>query len=201
MEIVPFGKYRGQAIENMLSDQEYCDWITLQPWFRERFGNVYNIINNVSREEPSETPEHNAFQAEFLSETVCNNVVRLLTGGKFAKLDCRSFEDVFDVSLLFSASSLCLPPIGIELKPVIGDDYPAVIRQVKRQSETASRKRDGFWHMFTVNFPIVCFKEFKSSAVSYEQVFEIFRESGIFFLKFDRINKEIPLLNLPGVTA
>lgn len=64
-QIVPFGKYKGQPLEVMATDRNYVEWLTAQPWFRERFQPLYTVIVNQFQE-PSETPEHNALQVLFL---------------------------------------------------------------------------------------------------------------------------------------
>lgn len=69
-EIVPFGKYKGKPVETLRADRDYADWLTAQPWFRERFTGLFQIIvNNFG--EPSETPEHNRLQARFLDDGFC----------------------------------------------------------------------------------------------------------------------------------
>jgi hypothetical protein len=66
--VVPFGKYKGQPVEALAADPSYVEWLAQQPWFRERYQPIYNvIINNFGA--PSETPEHNAIQALFLEES------------------------------------------------------------------------------------------------------------------------------------
>ena len=76
-EIVPFGKYKGQPLEVLRSDPEYCEWLTAQGWFREKHDAVYQlIINNFG--EPAETPEHNRLQAMFLDNTLCLQLLRKL---------------------------------------------------------------------------------------------------------------------------
>jgi hypothetical protein len=70
--VIPFGKYKGRPVEALAQDREYSDWLTGQAWFRERYANYYTlIVNNFG--EASETPEHNAAQAEFLDEAFCRN--------------------------------------------------------------------------------------------------------------------------------
>ena len=32
-EIVPFGKYKGQSIINLLNDKKYLEWCKNQEWF------------------------------------------------------------------------------------------------------------------------------------------------------------------------
>lgn len=64
-KVVPFGKYKGQPVEAMVEDKPYVEWLTGQPWFKEKYQPVYNVvINNFG--DASETPEHNALQALFL---------------------------------------------------------------------------------------------------------------------------------------
>lgn len=69
-EIVPFGKYKGQPVEVLTADTDYCEWLTGQPWFRERFRDVYNVVINYGGE-PQDSPEHNQMQAKFLDEAWC----------------------------------------------------------------------------------------------------------------------------------
>lgn len=71
-EIVPIGKYKGQPLEIMLADVDYCEWMSQQPWFREKYTNIYNIVvTGRSPDSDQETPEHNALQAKFLDEDFC----------------------------------------------------------------------------------------------------------------------------------
>lgn len=69
-EIVPFGKYKGQPVEVLTSDQDYCEWLVSQPWFKSRYGNVYNILIQGGGE-PQDSPEHNEMQARFLDDDWC----------------------------------------------------------------------------------------------------------------------------------
>lgn len=67
MNVIPFGKYKGQPVEVLQQDTNYAEWLMTQPWFKERFGATYTlVVNNFG--EPAETPEHNALQAMFLDE-------------------------------------------------------------------------------------------------------------------------------------
>ena len=74
MRLVPFGKYKGQPVEVMQMDTGYCEWLSTQDWFRERYANVYQqvIINNFT--EASETPEHNKLQMLFLDKEFCKKI-------------------------------------------------------------------------------------------------------------------------------
>ena len=77
--IVPFGRYKGQSIENLIADKSYCQWISQQEFFRNKFSNLYTIIhnNNVStRDIP--TPEHNKLQNMFLKESYIEAICKEL---------------------------------------------------------------------------------------------------------------------------
>ena len=65
--VVPFGKYKGQPVEVLASDRDYCDWLLAQAWFVQRYPQVHTlVINNFG--EPTETPEHNALQIRLLDD-------------------------------------------------------------------------------------------------------------------------------------
>ena len=78
--IVPIGKYKGQPIEVLQGDPGYAEWLLAQPWFRERYASVFQVIvNNFG--EPAETPEHNRLQARFLDPWFCHALLRLVRAG------------------------------------------------------------------------------------------------------------------------
>jgi hypothetical protein len=77
--LIPFGKYKGQPIEALAQDRQYVEWLTAQPWFRERFASLYTVIIN-NFQEPSETPDHNALQVLFLDDAFCARFMAVLTG-------------------------------------------------------------------------------------------------------------------------
>lgn len=62
-DVVPFGKYKGRPVDEMLADTGYMEWLGAQPWFRERFG---HLIDAYDRAEAEATPIHNRLQALFL---------------------------------------------------------------------------------------------------------------------------------------
>lgn len=76
-EIVPFGKYKGQPAELLLADTSYCEWLAAQPWFKERYPTVYQVIVNYGAE-PADSPEHNAMQVAFLNDDLCFRLSRRL---------------------------------------------------------------------------------------------------------------------------
>jgi uncharacterized protein (DUF3820 family) len=74
--IVPFGKYKGRLIEEVLVDDPgYLQWLAGQDWFRNKFAVLYQVIINRGGE-AQETPEHNALQVKFLDDDFCLRFVR-----------------------------------------------------------------------------------------------------------------------------
>jgi uncharacterized protein (DUF3820 family) len=76
--IVPFGKYKGRLIEEVLiDDPAYIEWLAAQEWFRAKFTVLHQVIINRGAE-PEETPDHNAMQVKFLDDGFCLRFIRLL---------------------------------------------------------------------------------------------------------------------------
>ena len=72
--IVPFGKYKGRLIEELLvDDPSYLEWLAGQDWFRAKYVTLHQVIINRGAE-PEETPEHNALQVQFLDDEFCLSV-------------------------------------------------------------------------------------------------------------------------------
>ena len=68
--MVPLGKYKGQPVELLAADHQYTEWLSSQPWFRERYATIYQTIINYGQEATA-SPEHNEMQARFLDDTWC----------------------------------------------------------------------------------------------------------------------------------
>jgi len=170
---VPFGKYRGKPVEALAADRAYCDWLVNQDWFRERYANVYTlIINNFG--EPSETPEHNALQARFLDDGFQRAVLAILGYRENDAALSVEFEDQgWDVRLVgrLELSStrdeiverLCCALI--EIKPSLGDDYPAVLRDMKIRRRWGDKR-------------VLVFDQFTAIGATVDQVRAIFSASG-----------------------
>jgi hypothetical protein len=197
--VIPFGKHKGKTIEEVQTfDPQYLDWLTGQPWFRDRFVVLHQTIINRGAE-PEETPDHNVLQALFLDDAFCVRVAEVAYGGTFvgeferrratrireledkrkAKIKQRSDElpklddnrSKYYVSYTIQALDAAIvetekeiaeyralghraevvnrqfeqhgidvqfrvdgPLVGgdfaIEIKPSVGDDYPAILRQM-----------------------------------------------------------------------
>jgi uncharacterized protein (DUF3820 family) len=176
--VVPFGKYKGRIIEELLTDDPaYLQWLASQDWFRTRFVALHQVIINRGAE-PEETPEHNALQVLFLDDDFSRRFFQRLFPDSeaeahayferrrreltdelsnqyayerkwkeewLAKLSASSAMEIqilksfevggADVELQVKfrhGIELDGPRIRIEIKPAVGDDYPAVLRQMRR---------------------------------------------------------------------
>lgn len=134
--IVPFGKYKGQPIETLAQDEQYLEWLSAQAWFREKYQNIYAIIiNNFNT--PSDTPEHNRIQVKFLDDNYRFKIAFLLASGKARRtLDFETSVDfeINGLDVLINTSHNGFEraiDIYIEIKPIVSDDYPAILRQIR----------------------------------------------------------------------
>jgi len=138
-EIVPFGKYKGHPIEVLAQDKEYLDWLLAQEWFRSGYQSIYAIVIN-SFQTPSETPEHNILQAKFLDADYRFKVAYFLSAGKYRdnldyETDLDPEVDGFDILIHTYYYGLEKEiNIYVEAKPTVGDDYPAIMRQMRNSS-------------------------------------------------------------------
>jgi len=148
--VVPFGKYKGRLIEELLVDDPgYVEWLAGQEWFRAKFTVLHQVIINRGAE-PEETPEHNAMQVRFLDDEFCRRFLRNFVDLSPTTLIKVHFERQFEMrgidvvlttrshELISNWSRSVEEPwksawrFNIELKPAVGDDYPAILRQMKR---------------------------------------------------------------------
>jgi hypothetical protein len=146
--ILEFGKYKGQPVEVLEHDEQYKEWVLNQPWFKDRYPKVYNvIINNFC--EPSSTPEHNKMQARFLDEdfrvAFCH-VINIYAYCGYFSYQINGYGDIYTIDLLedfgrisprvkFEDNGVDVKLDGrikVEIKPIVADDYPQVLRQIKR---------------------------------------------------------------------
>jgi hypothetical protein len=98
-KVVPFGKYKGQPAETLLADKDYTDWLVAQPWFAERFRDIYAVVINYGFE-PAETPEHNTMQVKFLNSTYCSGLLECLVknSNRRASANKRTIRQEFEVN-------------------------------------------------------------------------------------------------------
>lgn len=121
-EIVPFGKYRGRPVSDMLSDSPYMSWLTMQGWFRERYQNLYVLVTQDVAADNAPTPEHNAIQIRFADP----------------------FYRAYVLALVTDASAAPAPP-GMSWADVDVDALPEDVAALVRAQQKA-------WHPSSVNF-------------------------------------------------
>jgi len=73
-QLISFGKYKGYPVDVLRTDPEYCQWLTGQQWFVQRYPQINTLIVNHFGL-PEDTPVHNELQARFLDEEV---IMRLI---------------------------------------------------------------------------------------------------------------------------
>lgn len=215
--IVPFGKYKGKQIEELVADTAYVDWLTAQPWLKDRFPSVYQLVINY-QPEPAETPEHNVMQARFLSEAFQDAFVKVINPEYFDKILNLSRKDSESANLIkdldFEANGMDIfleikiPIIGypgnhsdrlrvlIEIKPSLGDDYPAVLRQIKQSKEHYYRPIKNHY----LDTPRVAFKAqyvlivgtYQGDGATWNEVVKIFALADIKAILMSDIEANLP---------
>jgi uncharacterized protein (DUF3820 family) len=180
-KVVPFGKYKGRPIVEVIeTDPAYLQWLTAQDWFRANYVTLHQTIINRGAE-TEETPDHNALQVMFLDDDFCLRFCRAHTSSFDEDVrerleHCRapdqfSFRHVLghhrgaieamlakpistikttvhrdfevrgvdvELRICFESPDHSIEWVSadysykIEIKPTVGDDYPAVLRQMKR---------------------------------------------------------------------
>lgn len=248
-ETVPFGKYKNQSITKLMADTNYINWLKNQPWFENKYKDVYNIVvlNNFQNEDQP-TPEHNKIQANFLEKNFCekfaklfinktncefrstfepndgmdinlrihksyNNQITQITNQSISDLKQHIFGDVnfktakeandyadstltaFKQKMNNSCinnhlsfwidhnNNICLSVIHdfyvkykIEIKPILGDDYPCVLRKMKRQIQFIRQKHCGTNPYDNI---ILLVDKFDSKAVTKKQLINMFQHENI----------------------
>lgn len=200
-ELVTFGKYKGKSVSAMLADKSYCEWLMLQPWFVEKHQDIVALFVN-GEQANNESPIHNALQANFLDfDFVEAFAYTLASMGEEETHETDSSEVInfeecgFDVVISRRASKvwryhdgvvengMLRQQVFVELKPSMGDDYPAVLRQIKTAMAVLRSRRGGLAHAGVV----LLVGEFKSSAVSREQMVELFKLSGVIVIMLEDV--------------
>jgi hypothetical protein len=169
---MPIGKYRNRPATNVLADRTYIEWMNKQPGIQERYPDVFNFLMfQTINPQSSKTPEHNKIQNLFLSRNFTfyftvevlkmrnfkfikevNSSFQEIERQRNVKLRCVEFEGIYnwDVITKLDLSYIngddkehYLPDFYVEIKPLLGDDYPEVLRKMKRQIiMTESKKKN-----------------------------------------------------------
>ncbi len=201
-EVIPFGKYKGQPVEVVVQDRQYVEWLTAQPWFRERFANIHTLIVN-NFQEPTETPVHNALQARFLDPAFRARFFEVVRANAVAGAPAAvEFEvEGFDVQVVGKIHAINHYESGpreviesaslfVEIKPTVADDYPAVLRQIKDARQRPRILKMDYCRQVQENVTrdaVLLLEEYTGSGATCEQFIEIFEASGIKVVFLDEI--------------
>lgn len=261
--LMEFGKYKGQPVEVLANDPNYCQYLINQHGFKEQNYSLYQIIiNNFF--EPNDTPEHNALQARFTDNNFCFALGKLCNWILMHKSSCirnierainkleranynsysnnqqkideliihrngmkenvyikngieyNGFNDpLFIIGKVFEQdgwdliiqtddantnSSYCrgdflayndcdikMNKIAVEIKPTLGDNYPAILRQMKMAKTHP-------------DFQCLVYESFNATNVTLDQIKEIFSsfDFKIFsFIEIENAKKELLSLTNP----
>lgn len=240
IQLMPFGKYKGQPLEIVMSDKNYVEWLTNQEFIKEEKNiNIYNFLVNGNND-LAFSKEHNEIVAMFYDKSFRDKFLIYSLGfNKFSDLcneyinktiyydyrikqrlnktilhDCKKNDNKFfvennpkstfwsDVStefygwdiritdsrlyfyndLYFLDTPCCeRTNLYIEIKPLLGEDYPNVLRQIKRNINFVKKSISDCSNVFLI------LKEFNCSSTSIEILKEMFYPIKIFFV--DEITK------------
>lgn len=196
-KVIPFGKYNGTPIDEVIArDPRYIQWLMQQPWFREKYVTLVQNITNIHQGPSDETPEHNKMQRLFLDDAMCfaaielaqekpfdmdlSDIGRLVEEDRFNRTSGFKLYDTYratmNIEKVFEPVDVWIKShdIGIELKPTIGDDYPAVIRQV----QSMQRRIAGLTYGNRAKAAVV-FREFNAEGVTLDEARQMFGHSNI----------------------
>ena len=211
---IPFGKYKGKELSVLFRDSEYMEWVLAQPWVKEKYPDFYNIITN--NHSSVDTPEHNIMQALFFEESFCEELLNVLVPeGRSACVEedetpngfrFRTIPEVCGLDIMFIGQRLYFSKgkrfqkyikVLFELKPTVGEDFPAILRQVKTAKEISmTRMFTGkFYEEHGISFGnpyfMVIVKDFTCRSVPYETVKKMFSAAGIVLITQHSITDHI----------
>jgi len=170
-DTVPFGKYKGQPVEVLLADKRYLDWVMNQASLVSMYSRFFESITIV---DPSSTPEHNKMQIKYLEADYRRKLVEIVTGSKFNIRASVNFEPI-DVSFDCVGMSFF-----IELKPLVGDDYPEILRKMKiiHHDSLIKGARDRNGNTYG-DFVILVIRDYNGISISLGQLIAFFKSQGI----------------------
>lgn len=185
-DVVPFGKYKGKPVEALAQDRQYVEWLTAQPWFKDRYQTIYNVIVN-NFQEPSETPEHNALQVLFLDAAFRERFLAFVCGKLVLKTKATFESNGFDAVLEGRepyeykndkgeiVHTTCSVVCHVEIKPYVSDDYPAVLRQIKTARDVYGKSGS----LYEPRRAALFLEKYTGVGATEEQFIAIFESDGI----------------------
>lgn len=174
-DIVTFGKYRGRPIGQLISDAKYVDWLIAQAWFAEQYSGLAKLLQAGRLDEPQDTPEHNAMIARLIERP---DGFAYLQYSAATKLDMYSLKAIMTENIEVEPKGGDIATHGVEMiieaKPILGDDYPTVIRKLKTGTTKYVRGREK-----PVRTPGVVIVGETSFSLTFEQVAKQFTMAGL----------------------
>lgn len=143
---VPFGKYKGRPVSEMIADTNYYNWLQNQSWFKNNLEQTKFPIKD------SPTPKHNHLQISFLEMNVVLKFLEQIgVEGKVKDISV-VFEAKYGWDVVISYNLLrgdtiwedgkektfeiSIPQkIYVELKTMVGDEYACILRKLVKQKE------------------------------------------------------------------
>lgn len=219
--VVPLpGKHLGRPIVEVIQqDPNYIRWASSQPDLVAMWPLLILLAKAMSTTSNMPTPDHNELQTRFLDEELCQFITfafahevdsivtsdhqtGVLQQDEFF-LEKQNFEELgFDVEIVFRHRSITWTKWGksgplrlttwVEIKPYLGDDYPAVLRQMKdakervrraRGLELAPRQPKVVLNAMHYSAGLV-YRDFKADGATLKQVRAVFEASGFFMVSF-----------------
>ena len=180
-QTITFGKYAGQPVTVLEQDSPYALWLTQQPWFRQKFASLFSYIA-ARFDLDEETPEHNAMQLKWSQKSLLSRLTYAVYAGHDAP-DLDEFDGAeilsvipehegWDIYFRWQTGRDDVCENFVELKPTLGDNYPAVLRTMNAKKVKAFR--DASYYIIV--------GKVTSIAASNEQLFEFFDASKINFI-------------------
>lgn len=176
--------------------------------YKECFGDLKLQFSNYAWEKASISTE---FEGSFNWDVVINATIPSETlKGTVSRIDsrsgrseyeswfddsCRGLRGVYfgtvrknDYSYCNYASVSREGTFNIEVKPILGDDYPAVLRKMKTQIELSKKASSGSSRGSYGN-PVLLVGKFESESATLDQLKAIFKQTGIKVVLLDEILK------------
>lgn len=208
--IIAFGKYRGLTVAELLDrDPSYAQWLLGQAWLADRFAELHAALAGRGAAQ-DDTPEHNAIQARFadhkfrlafleatIPDLIADEQIRMRlwnaqnprhanpppfdTPATAAHFERHGIDVVILWNLTHApdkTSSNYL--VGIEIKPSLGDDYPAVMRQIERTMRPLAGQRR-----------CCLIDSYAGRTVPYQQLREMFAANGVILVTLREVTDHL----------
>ena len=227
LPLVPFGKYKGQPFTTLINDTKYLEWCKQQEWFQKFpiVNNICVNQTITTTNQTSKTPEHNKLQISFSDNKI--NTIKLLRRIIFNKNGPIPIKSRYDFSVkcegifnwdiiiedISKYTCVCDDTCGdcecdgshrksyndicIEIKPLLGEDYPAVKRKMDIQISLTTNEycdkdaKIGERYKYTPTY-VLLIKEFNANSATKEQLIKYFDSSNIKVVFIDDLFDILP---------